>query len=126
VIFLGSIWANELQEKSNADDTPLVCYGRERIVNRTPRAGELVQLEAVYDPKTRELVSSYVLFSVLPGLKPDTRIIASAGIQTYGTYAAIEYLTSPAGAAELLARLERPPLRASPVPPARRRSPRRG
>ena len=65
VVFLGSTWANELQEKFNADDTPLVCYGRERIVNRQPRAGEPAEFVPVYDPKTRELLASYVLFWVL-------------------------------------------------------------
>jgi hypothetical protein len=106
VIFLGSTWANELQEKFNADDTPLVCYGRERIVNRQPRAGEPTEFVPVYDPKTRELLASYVLFSVLPGLKPGTKILASAGIQTYGTGAGIEYLTSTAGVWALLGRFD--------------------
>jgi hypothetical protein len=106
VIFLGSTWANELQEKFDTGETPLVCYGRERIVNRHRGAGEPAQFEPVYDPKTSELVSSYVLFTVLPGLKPQTRIFASAGIQTYGTYAAIDYLTSPAGVTELLRRFD--------------------
>lgn len=106
VIFLGSTWANELQEKFDADDTPLVCYGRQRIVNRQPRPGEAAEFVPVYDPKTRELLSSYVLFSVLPGLKPGTKILASAGIQTYGTGAGIEFLTSPGGMWELLRRFD--------------------
>jgi len=106
VIFLGSTWANELQDKFNADDTPLVCYGRERIVNREPRPGEPAEFVPAYDPKTGELLSSYVLFSALPGVKPGTKIMASAGIQTYGTYAGIDYLTSTAGVSELIRRLD--------------------
>lgn len=106
VIFLGSTWANELQEKFNAGETPLVCYGRERIANRSPRAGEPSEFTPVYDPKTRQLLASYVLFSVLPGVTPGTKIICSAGIQTYGTNAGIEYLTSAAGVSELLRRFD--------------------
>jgi hypothetical protein len=102
LIFLGSTWANELQEKLNAEATPLVCYGRERIVNRQPRSGEPVEFAPAYDSATRELLSDYVLFSVLPGITPGTKIMASAGIQTRGTYAAIEYLTSTTGVSELI------------------------
>jgi len=106
VIFLGSTWANELQERFNAEETPLVCYGRERIANRNPRAGEPSEFLPAYDPKTRQLLASYVLFSVLPGVTPGTKVICSAGIQTYGTYAGIEYLTSAAGVSELIRRFD--------------------
>jgi hypothetical protein len=106
VIFIGSTWANELADKFNTVETPLVCYGRERIANRNPRAGEPSEFLPVYDPKTRQLVASYVLFSVLPGVTPGTKLICSAGIQTYGTSAGIEYLTSAAGVSELLRRFE--------------------
>jgi hypothetical protein len=106
VIFVGSTWANELQEKFNTGETPLVCYGRERIANRNPRAGEPSEFLPVYDSTTKQLLSSYVLFSVLPGVTPGTKIICSAGIQTYGTYAGIDYLTSAAGVSELIRRFD--------------------
>jgi hypothetical protein len=106
VIFIGSTWANELQEKFNTGETPLVCYGRERIANRNPRPGEPSEFLPVYDPTTKQLVASYVLFSVLPGVTPGTKIICSAGIQTYGTHAGIEYLTSAAGVSELIRRFD--------------------
>ena len=102
VIFVGSTWANELADKFNPLETPLVCYGRDRIANRNPRAGEPSEFLPVYDPTTKQLAASYVLFSVLPGVTPGTKIICSAGIQTYGTYAGIEYLTSAAGVSALL------------------------
>lgn len=47
-------------------------------------------------------MASYVLFSVLPGVTPGTKVICSAGIQTYGTDAEIEYLTSAAGVSDLV------------------------
>jgi hypothetical protein len=53
VIFVGSTWANELADKFNAGETPLVCYGRERIANRKPRAGEPSEFLPVYDPTTK-------------------------------------------------------------------------
>jgi hypothetical protein len=106
VVFIGSTWANDLQDKFNTREAPLVCYGRERIVNRKPRAGEPSEFVPAYDPKTGQLVSSFVLFSVLPGATPGTKLICSAGIQTQGTYAGIGYLTSVAGVSELLRRLD--------------------
>jgi hypothetical protein len=39
---------------------------------------------------------------VLPGVTPGTKVICSAGIQTYGTDAGIEYLTSAAGVSDLI------------------------
>jgi hypothetical protein len=106
VIFLGSPWANELQDKFHAGETPLICVGTERIINRKPRPGELASFSPVLDAKTRQLVASYALFSVLPGVTPGTKIFSSAGINTYGTSAAIDYLTSPSAVTELLKRLD--------------------
>jgi hypothetical protein len=105
VIFLGSTWANELQNQFNAEEAPLVCYGRDKIVNRDPRPGQPAVWAPVYDPKTSQLVSTYVLFSSMPGVTPGTRIMSSAGIQTYGTHAAIDFLTTSQGASELIRRL---------------------
>ena len=40
VVFLGSPWANDLQDKINPGRTPLVCLGSVRITNLAPRPGE--------------------------------------------------------------------------------------
>ena len=76
VIFVGSTWANELADKFNPLETPLICYGRDRIANRSPRPGEPAEFVPVYDPATKQLAASYVLFSVLPGVTPGPRSFA--------------------------------------------------
>ena len=43
---------------------------------------------------------------MLPGVTPGTKILSSAGIDTYGTAAGIDFLTSAAGVTELIERLD--------------------
>jgi len=112
VIFLGSPWANELQDKVNPGQTPLICNNEGRIVNFQPRPGEQPYYATESDPATQALTVSYALISVLPGITPGTKIVSSAGLDTYGTSAGIEFLTSTAGVTELLRQLD----------PARRRA----
>jgi hypothetical protein len=112
VIFLGSPWANELQDKVNPGQTPLICNNEGRIVNSEPRPGEQPYYATESDPATQALTVSYALISVLPGISPGTKIVSSAGLDTYGTSAGIEFLTSTAGVTELLRQLD----------PARRRA----
>jgi hypothetical protein len=112
VIFLGSPWANELQDKVNPGQTPLVCNNEGQIVNSNPQPGERAYYASESDPGTKALTASYGLISVLPGIAPGTKIVSSAGLDTYGTSAGIEFLTSTAGVTELLRQLD----------PARRRT----
>jgi hypothetical protein len=112
VIFLGSPWANELQDKVNPGQTPLICNNEGRIVNSDPQPGEQAYYAAESDPATQALKVSYSLINVLPGIAPGTKIVSSAGLDTYGTSAGIEFLTSTAGVTALLGRFD----------PARRRA----
>jgi hypothetical protein len=98
VIFLGSPWANELQDKVNPGQTPLVCNNEGQIVNSNPQPGEQAYYVSESDPGTKALEASYALISVLPGIAP--------GLDTYGTSAGIEFLASTAGVAELLRRFD--------------------
>jgi hypothetical protein len=66
VVFLGSPWANDLQDKINPGRTPLACVGSVKITNSDPRPGEEAQYEPVYDAKTDALTVTYALLSVLP------------------------------------------------------------
>ena len=106
VIFLGSPWANELQDKVNPGQTPLVCNRNGRIVNSGPRPGEQASYALEADPVTKALTFSYALVSVLPGITPGTKIVSSAGLDTYGTSAGIDFLTSSAGVTALLGRFD--------------------
>ena len=112
VIFLGSPWANELQDKIHPGQTPLLCNNKGQIVNSDQRPGEPATYVPESDPGTGALTVSYALISVLPGITPGTKIVSSAGLDTYGTSAGIEFLTSTTGVTELLRQLD----------PARRRA----
>jgi len=106
VIFLGSPWANELQDKFNAGNTPLTCCDRGKIINHAPRPGEPAVYASDSDAKTKQLTVSYALFTVLPGVSPGTKILISAGANTYGTSAAVNFMTSAADVRELIRMLD--------------------
>jgi hypothetical protein len=106
VVFLGSPWANELQNKINPGRTPLASIEFARITNYEPRPGEESVYQSGYDPQTQALVKSYTLISVLPGVTAGYKMVSSAGIDTYGTAAGIDFLTSAAGLNELIQRFD--------------------
>lgn len=106
VVFLGSPWANELQNKINPGRTPLASIEFGKITNFEPRPGEEPVYKSAYDPQTQALIRSYTLISVLPGVTAGTKVVSSAGIDTYGTAAGIDFLTSAAGLTELIQRLD--------------------
>src|ERR1022692_1333767 len=106
VVFLGSPWANDMQDKINPGRTPLGCLGSVKITNFDPRPDEEAMYQPAYDPKTNALTVTYSLLSVLPRVTPGTKILSSAGIDTYGTSAGIDFLTSTAGVAELIRRFD--------------------
>ena len=106
VVFVGSPWANDLQDKINPGSTPLVCLGSVKITDLEPRQGEAAAYQQVFDPKTNALTVTYTLLSVLPGVTPGTKIVSSAGIDTYGTAAGVDFLTSAAGISELIQRFD--------------------
>jgi hypothetical protein len=106
VIFLGSGWANELQDKFHAGNAPLICDAAGRVVNRHPQAGEPAFYTSELDPTTQQVTVTYGLFSVLPGASPGTKVMISGGIDTYSTYAALDLMTSIPGLNDLLKRLD--------------------
>ncbi len=105
VVFLGSPWANEMQKKINMGETPLVNDNDGNILNLHPRPGEPHSFRAQVDPSNKQIMSTYGLFSVLPGVSPGTKVYISAGVNTYGTGSAMDYMTSKDGAAEICRRL---------------------
>jgi hypothetical protein len=104
VIFLGSPWANDMQAKFNIGITPFQCFGTENIVNNDPKNGEPAVYFPELNPATKELMASYGLFSVLPGLSPATKIVSASGIDNYATLAALDLMTSPDGVRSLMRR----------------------
>lgn len=106
VVFLGSPWANELQNKINPGRTPLASIEFGKITNFEPRPGEEAVFQSGYDSQTRALIKSYTLISVLPSVTAGFKMVSSAGIDTYGTAAGIDFLTSAAGLTELIQRFD--------------------
>ncbi len=102
VIFLGSPWANDMQKKIDLGATPLVNDNDGNILNLKPRAGEPSRFRSEVDPATHQITSTYGLFSVLPGLSPGTKVFISAGVNTYGTAGAIDFMTASAGVEEVM------------------------
>ena len=105
VIFLGSPWANDMQKKINLIPTPLVNDNEGNILNLNPRKGEPARFRAQTDPATRQILSTYGLFSVLPGVSPGTKVFISAGVNSYGTAGAAEFMTTSGGVKEVMRRL---------------------
>jgi hypothetical protein len=105
VVFIGSPWANDMQEKFNMGIAPFFqCFGTEKIVNNAPRNGEPAIWYSEIDPATNALVATYAVFSVLPGAGAGTRMLSSSGIDTYATMAALDLMTTPNGVRDLMRR----------------------
>lgn len=105
LIFIGSPWGNPILDKIRAVETPLVCCDNGKLLNHSPRQGELPVYQTTRETDTGELSSAYGLFSVLPGVAPGRKTAISAGLTTHGTWSTVDYVTSEAGAAEIARRL---------------------
>jgi hypothetical protein len=76
------------------------------LVNTKPNPGEKEVYLAKQDGPSRSQISEdYALISSLRGLDENRRIFILAGITTYGTQAAAEYVTKPEYLKELIANL---------------------
>jgi hypothetical protein len=80
------------------------------IVNLRPKRGE----ESVYLNRddagsTSEVSEDYALISLLKGLETNHRLLILAGITTFGTQAAAEYVTNPEYVKELVTHLKAGP-----------------
>lgn len=94
------------------------------IVDLKPRAGEPASYTAKIDrtknegPTTVSVLEDYALVSVLKGLGDSNKLLILAGITTYGTQAAAEYVTKPEHIADLTAHLNSSPTGGAPIFPA--------
>jgi hypothetical protein len=82
-----SMWSNRILDKKSTLPGGRASYAVER------------------DPANGTLKVDYALFSVMPGLAPNRKIMLLAGLTTSGTEAAAEFATSEAHIAELLGRM---------------------
>jgi hypothetical protein len=61
------------------------------IVNHHPRPGEL----ALYSRPEHPLTKDYAILALLPGVQPGKWILICSGLTTFGTQAAVEFVTRP-------------------------------
>ncbi|MDQ3011045.1 MAG: hypothetical protein M3X11_10140 [Acidobacteriota bacterium] len=78
-----------------------------RILNLHPREGELPEFSTpAPDPKDFMQQEDYALISVVPGLHGKGEIIAFGGVSSSGLWAAVEFMTEPHYAHELIGKLK--------------------
>ena len=75
------------------------------VRNPQPRAGEQEAYRSTWAPNHTELLEDYALISRSPGLHGSGEIMALGGGSTEATWAAVEYVTQPLYASELVRRV---------------------
>lgn len=86
------------------DDKQNITLG---IVNTKPKAGEQeIYLAKQEGPSRSQISEDYALISLLRGLDEKHRLLILAGITTYGTQAAAEYVTKPEHVKDLIDHLD--------------------
>lgn len=89
------------------------------VVNTRPRPGEQeIYLARQEGPSRSQISEDYAVISFLRGLDSKNRILLLAGVTTFGTQAAAEYMSKPEHLEELISRLNTSPDSKSPVLPA--------
>ena len=101
VIFLGAPSMNGTISRIGTESAPLYATGDGSIVIRQPAPGEKASYSNIEDAETKQLKTCYALFSVLPGAEEGRKIASSAGLGSWATWAAIDFLTIPSGASQL-------------------------
>jgi hypothetical protein len=77
------------------------------VINKHPRAGEPATYRRISD-SNRDAAEDHVLIDRLPGIGPSDRILVLEGGSTSSNWAAADYITHPATARELVARIKLP------------------
>jgi hypothetical protein len=73
------------------------------ILNRHPEPGQVEQFVA--SPGNAALTDDYAVIALLPGMDPTRSVLILAGTTTFGTEAAVEFVTRPDSLRSLLSRL---------------------
>ena len=79
-----------------------------RIHNHSPAPGEPEYFTVEHSDETSAREADYGLFAFVPGPTPGSRIAVCAGITTFAEWGVTQYVTSDAGANELIERLGSP------------------
>ena len=108
VVFLGSPASNSrvrelapLQEFAFKSALSEPALGMAGFTNLHPRPGD----EAIYLTPAKPYTSDYAIVAMLPGLKPERRVLLLAGTNTYGLQAAADFICRADLVGNLLSRL---------------------
>jgi hypothetical protein len=101
VVFIGAPMMNGMIAKIGTESAPIYITEHSQILLRRPVAGEPAIYENILDPATRQIKTCYALFSVMPGVDDNHKTVTSAGIGSWATWGAIEFLTRSNGALQL-------------------------
>jgi hypothetical protein len=106
LIFLGSRAENPSLRAlpSTVDFTMVAQADSAGVVNHNPKPGE----PAVFSRPEHPLTSDYAILALLPGVQPGKYILIFSGLTTFGTQAAVEYVSRPESAAELISKIKGP------------------
>jgi hypothetical protein len=106
VIFIGASGMNGMIAKIGTESAPLYNTGDGHIILRQPAPRERASYENLADPVTGQIKVCYALFSVLPGVDNSRKIVTSAGLGSWATWGAIDFLSTSNGASQLVEALE--------------------
>ncbi|MBS1788581.1 MAG: hypothetical protein JST85_12710 [Acidobacteria bacterium] len=103
IIVLGSpaenLFLKELPQKQDFVFRPLKDHAQDQwlaIINTNPQEGEQEHYTSrQFGPSPSQISEDYAVISVLKGLSERNRLMILAGINTFGTQAAVEYVTQP-------------------------------
>ncbi len=113
IVVLGSpaenLFLKELPQKQDFFFRPLKDVSDSRwlaIINTNPQSGEQEHyVSKQFGPSPSQISEDYAVISVLKGLSERNRLLILAGINTFGTQAAVEYVTKPEYIRDLITHL---------------------
>jgi hypothetical protein len=105
VVMLGSVWANVWSGKIPVQED-LTYTINATIHNNNPLAGEQSEYRPKFNEQTGQLVEDYALITVRPGVTDENTVMVLAGIESEGTQAAAELVTSEQSLTSLYQRLQ--------------------
>jgi hypothetical protein len=98
--------AQDFVFRSVKDDKRANAFG---LVNTKVKEGEQsIYLARQEGPSRSQISEDYALISMLRGLEENRRLFILAGVTTFGTQAAAEYVTKPEYIRDLIAHLDTP------------------
>ena len=104
VVLLGSVWANVWSGKLPVQEDFNYTVNA-TIENTNPKGDEQREYRPRFNEQTGELIGDYALVTVRPGVTNNNMVMVLAGIESEGTQAAAEFVTSKDYVATLNQRL---------------------